>query len=82
MAIRTGIILAAAWAMILLVAFLSYPKPDNLVTGYVVYALFGQDALGRLTITGAIGVGVMQIAACFLLGYLVGRIIQDNSQSR
>lgn len=73
---KIGMLLAIAWACFLIVAFVNHPQPDNLVTGYIVYALYGLDALGKISMATAIGIGFAQIGICFLFGYLIGASIQ------
>ena len=73
---KVGMLLAIAWGCFLIVAFASHPKPDNLVTGYIVYALFGVDALGNISMATAIVIGIVQIGICFLIGYLIGASIE------
>ena len=71
---RTGAILAALWTLVLVVSFLIYPAPDNLVTGFVVHLVLGVDGLAQLSALSAAGIGLAQIALCFAVGYLVERI--------
>ena len=75
MKMKIGMLLAIAWGCFLIIAFASYPKPDNLVTGYIVYALYGVDALEKISMATAIAIGIGQIGICFLFGYLVGAAI-------
>ena len=75
-------LLAIAWGCFLIVAFASHPKPDNLVTGYIVYALYGADALGKISMAAAIVIGFVQIGICFLFGYLIGASIQTVRGAR
>ena len=79
---KIGMLLAIAWGCFLVVAFASHPKPDNLVTGYIVYVLYGVDALGKISMTTAIVIGLVQIGFCFLLGYLIGASIQIFRRAR
>lgn len=72
---RTGATLAGIWALFLAVSFLAYPKPDNLVTGLLVHALLGVDALGRLTWSAVLALAVLQVGACFGIGYLIGLLL-------
>ncbi len=76
MKMKIGMLLAIAWGCVLIVAFASHPKPDNLVTGYIVYALYGVDALENISMGAAIVIGCVQIGICFLFGYLIGASIQ------
>ncbi len=76
MKMKIGMLLAIAWGCVLIVAFASHPKPDNLVTGYIVYALYGVDALENISMGAAIVIGFVQIGICFLFGYLIGASIQ------
>ena len=71
---RTGAILAALWTLVLVVSFLIYPAPDNLVTGFVVHLVLGVDGLAQLSALSAAGIGFMQIVLCFAAGYLVERL--------
>ncbi len=71
-ATRTGATLAGIWALCLAASFLAYPHPDNLVTGLLIHALLGADALGRLTWGAVLTLGALQIGACFGIGYLIG----------
>lgn len=82
MKMKIGMLLAIAWGCVLIVAFASHPKPDNLVTGYIVYALYGVDALGNISMGAAIVIGFVQIGICFLFGYLIGASIQTVRQTR
>ncbi len=68
----TGLIFAGIWALTLVVAFIIYPGTDNLFTGVLVHAWFGVDALGNLSVGDVLVVAVLQIVACFGLGYLIG----------
>ena len=72
---KIGMLLAIAWGCFLIVAFANHPKPDNLVTGYIVYALYGVDALEKISMATAIAIGLVQIGICFLFGYLIGAAI-------
>ena len=82
MKMKIGMYLAIAWGCFLIVAFASHPKPDNLVTGYIVYALYGVDALGKISMATAIVIGFVQIGICFLFGYLIGASIQIFRRAR
>ena len=82
MKMKIGMLLAIAWGCFLIVAFASHPKPDNLVTGYIVYALYGVDALEKISMAAAIVIGFVQIGICFLLGYLIGASIQTVRGAR
>ena len=82
MKMKIGMFLAIAWGCFLIVAFASHPKPDNLVTGYIVYALYGVDALGKISMAAAIAIGFVQIGICFLFGYLIGASIQTVRGAR
>ena len=73
---KIGMLLAIAWGCFLVVAFATHPKPDNLVTGYIIYALYGVDALGKISMATVIVIGFVQIGICFLFGYLIGASIQ------
>ena len=75
-------LLAAAWGCFLLVAFASHPQPDNLVTGFIVYALFGVDALEKISMATVIIIGVVQIGVCFLVGYVIGVFIETIQGAR
>ena len=82
MKMKIGMFLAIAWGCFLIVAFASHPKPDNLVTGYIVYALYGVDALGKISMAAAIVIGFVQIGICFLFGYFIGASIQTVRGAR
>ena len=71
---RFGLSLTGLWALILVLGFVSYPKPDNLLWGYFVFILFGVDALGRLTLWWAMGIALIQLLIAFALGCGVQRI--------
>ncbi len=79
---KIGTFLAIAWSCFLIVAFAYHPKPDNLVTGYIIYVLFGADALGKISMATAIVIGIAQIAICFLFGYFIGTAIQLIQEAR
>lgn len=82
MKMKIGMFLATAWGCFLIVAFASHPEPDNLVTGYIVYALYGVDALAKISMATAIVIGLVQIGICFLFGYLIGASIQTVRGAR
>lgn len=67
--------LAVGWAICLLIAFIIYPKPDNLVTGYLAYLTFGEDGLGRLSGLTALAISVFQVLFMYCVGYVLGRRI-------
>ena len=73
-AVRTGLILASVWALVLIAAFVVHPSTDNIVTGFLVHAWFGVDALGALSVSGVFLVAILQIVGCFGVGYLIGRL--------
>ena len=74
-ATRAGATLAGIWTLFLAVSFLAYPKPDNLATGLLIHALLGVDALGRLTWGAVLAVAVLQVGACFGIGYVIGLLL-------
>ena len=77
-ATRTGIILMLVWCIFLLVAFLIYPKPDNLIVGFIPLILFGVDFLSHITILTAIIICIVQIIVMFLFGYIIGWYIENK----
>ena len=72
LAIRTGLIFAGIWALTLVIAFIIHPGTDNLFTGLLVHAWFGVDALGNMSLGHVLIVALLQVLACFGLGYLIG----------
>lgn len=82
MKMKIGMFLAIVWGCFLIVAVASHPKPDNLVTGYIVYALYGVDAFGKISMAAAIVIGFVQIKICFLFGYLIPASIQTVRKAR
>lgn len=77
-ALRTGIILMLVWCVFLLIAFLIYPKSDNLIVGFIPLIVFGVDALNQITILTAIVICIVQIIVMFLFGYVMGWYIQNK----
>ena len=75
---RTGITLMLVWCVFLLIAFLIYPKPDNLIVGFIPLLLFGVDILNHITIFTAIIICIAQIIVMFLFGYIIGWYIQNK----
>ena len=75
-AVRTGLILASVWALVLVAAFVVHPSTDNMVTGFLVHAWFGVDALGALSVGGVLLVAILQIVACFGVGYFLKRLLE------
>ena len=67
--------LAVGWAICLSIAFIIYPKPDNLIVGYFVYLTFGEDGLGRLSGVEALAISTVQVLFMYCVGYVVGRLI-------
>ena len=61
--------------MLLVVAFAVQPTTDNLVTGYPVVLLLGVDALGELSVADVLGIAVVEVMLCFLLGYALGALL-------
>lgn len=82
LALKTGIIFAVFWCILLIIAFLNYPKPDNLIVGYIPLILFGLDALGSMTMLEAISICALQTIIIFLLGYSIGRYIQNKRNTK
>ena len=74
--VRAGLILAGVWVLVLVVAFIAYPRTDNAVTGFLVHAWFGLDALGALSPGGVLLVAMLQIVVAFAVGYLIGRLLE------
>ncbi len=66
------------WCVFLLIAFLIYPKPDNLIVGFIPLILFGVDTLNHITILTAIIICIVQITVMFLFGYIIGWYIQNK----
>ena len=77
-ATKTGFILMLVWCVFLLIAFLIYPKPDNLIVGFIPLILFGVDALSHITILTATIISLIQIIVMFLFGYTLGRYIDTK----
>lgn len=75
---KTGIILMLVWCVFLLIAFLIYPKPDNLIVGFIPLILFGVDALSHITILTASIISIIQIIVMFLFGYAIGWYIENK----
>lgn len=65
--------LAIAWAICVSIAFIVYPKPDNLVVSYPVYLAFGEDGVEHLTGTAALAIAAIQVLFVFCVGHLIGR---------
>ena len=76
-AMRTGLVFAAVWALVLAAAFAIYPATDNMITGFLVHAWFGVDAAGALSIGGVLSVAVLQVAAFFGLGFSIGLYVSS-----
>lgn len=58
----------------LIASFIAYPGADNLITGFLIHALFGVDALGRMSAADVLVVAGLQVSVLFGLGYLIGRV--------
>ncbi len=71
-AFRAGLLLAGVWTLVLVAAFIVYPATDNVVTGFLIHAWSGVDALEAVSVTTVLGVAMLQIAACFGIGCLLG----------
>ncbi len=71
-ATRAGLVFAVVWVLVLAAAFVIYPRTDNMITGFLVHAWLGVDALGALSVGGVVVVAILQLVACFGLGYVVG----------
>ena len=72
--------LAVGWAICLSIAFIIYPKPDNLVVGYFVYLTFGEDGLGRLSGVAALAISILQVLFMYCVGYVLGRRIWQKTR--
>lgn len=66
------------WCVFLLIAFLIYPEPDNLIVGFIPLILFGVDILNQITILTAIIISIIQITVMFLFGYIIGWYIENK----
>ena len=68
-------IFALAWAGCLLIAYVIYPQPDNLLVSYVVYLAFGVDGVEQLTGVSALAIAILEVAFVFCVGYAIGRLV-------
>ena len=75
-AVRAGLILAGVWVLVLVAAFIAHPRTDNVVTGFLVHAWFGLDALGALSPGGVLLVAMLQIVVAFGVGYSIRRLLE------
>ena len=71
---KYGLLFAGAWICVLIASFIAYPGSDNLVTGFLIHALFGVDALGRMSAADVLAVAGLQVSVLFGLGYLIGMV--------
>ena len=76
-ATRAGLLLAGLWTLVLVAAFIVHPDTDNLATGFLIHAWFGVDALGAMTVGSVLVVALLQITACFAVGYLIGYLFRQ-----
>ncbi len=72
--------LAIGWAVCLSIAFIIYPEPDNLVVGYFVYLIFGEDGLGRLSGVAAFVISTVQVLVMYCVGHVAGLLIWHKSR--
>lgn len=69
-----GLILSGAWLCLLVVAYINYPKPDNLAVGWIVFCLRGGDALEALSWAKVIGIAACQLVVVYFLGWSLAAI--------
>ena len=65
--------LAIAWTICVLIAFIVYPKPDNLIVSYPVYLALGVDGVEQLSGFAAFAIGAVQVFFVFCIGQSNGR---------
>ncbi len=68
--------LAIAWTICVLIAFIVYPKPDNLIVSYPVYLASGVDGVEQLSGFAAFAIAAVQILFVFCIGHLIGRWVE------
>ena len=77
---KLGTSFAIGWAICLVIAFVLYPKPDNLLVSYAVYLISGEDGLEQLSGRGAFAISAIQVLLMFCIGYVSGGLIGRGSK--